>query len=87
MTACLEVRSWGIGGSVRWVWKCFLRGLNPIFMDPYLRCVLDQGDEGQWEEVRLALGVTRRLAEQQRARAHDEALVGELAGEIGRAHV
>lgn len=26
---------WGIGGNYKWVWKCFLRGLNPIFMDPY----------------------------------------------------
>ena len=28
---------WGIGGDVAWVWKSFLRGLNPIFMDPYTR--------------------------------------------------
>jgi hypothetical protein len=26
---------WGHGGSYRWVWKSVLRGLNPIFMDPY----------------------------------------------------
>ena len=26
---------WGIGGDVPWVWKSFLRGLNPLFMDPY----------------------------------------------------
>ena len=26
---------WGIGGNAAWVWKSFLRGLNPIFMDPY----------------------------------------------------
>jgi hypothetical protein len=25
---------WGHGGSYRWVWKSFLRGLHPIFMDP-----------------------------------------------------
>ena len=28
---------WGIGGNPQWVWKSFLRGLNPIFMDPYTR--------------------------------------------------
>ncbi|MCX7885757.1 MAG: FG-GAP-like repeat-containing protein [Verrucomicrobiae bacterium] len=28
---------WGIGGNAAWVWKSFLRGLNPIFMDPYTR--------------------------------------------------
>lgn len=26
---------WGHGGNYRWVWKSFLRGLNPIFMDPW----------------------------------------------------
>ncbi len=26
---------WGVGGSPDWVWKSFLRGLNPIYMDPY----------------------------------------------------
>jgi hypothetical protein len=26
---------WGHGGNHIWVWKCFLRGLNPIFMDPW----------------------------------------------------
>lgn len=26
---------WGVGGSPAWVWKSFLRGHNPIFMDPY----------------------------------------------------
>jgi Family of unknown function (DUF6298) len=26
---------WGHGGNYKWVWKCFLRGLNPILMDPW----------------------------------------------------
>ena len=26
---------WGHGGNPHWVWKSFLRGLNPIFMDPW----------------------------------------------------
>jgi hypothetical protein len=26
---------WGHGGNPMWVWKCFLRGHNPIFMDPW----------------------------------------------------
>lgn len=54
---------WGIGGSAAWVWKSFLRGLNPLFMDPYRRVVLDRGAEEQWEEIRRALGDTRRFAE------------------------
>lgn len=54
---------WGIGGDVAWVWKSFLRGLNPLFMDPYKREILSRGSDDQWEPVRLALGQTRRFAE------------------------
>lgn len=52
---------WGVGGSAAWVWKSFLRGHNPIFMDPYDGSVLGQ-DRG-WEPLRAALGHARRLAE------------------------
>jgi len=45
---------WGIGGSQSWVWKSFLRGLNPIYMDPYD----DRGDES----VRLSMGRTLMIA-------------------------
>lgn len=31
---------WGVGGSAAWVWISFLRGHNPIFMDPYDGSVL-----------------------------------------------
>jgi hypothetical protein len=54
---------WGIGGNPAWVWKSFLRGHNPIFMDPYDHGVLGKGPTNQWDAVRLALGATRRLAE------------------------
>jgi hypothetical protein len=54
---------WGLGGDVPWVWKSFLRGLNPLFMDPYKRDILTGGSDEQWEPVRAALGHTRRLAE------------------------
>ncbi|MCL4177959.1 MAG: hypothetical protein KJ072_09470 [Verrucomicrobia bacterium] len=52
---------WGVGGHAAWVWKSFLRGHNPIFMDPYDGSVLGQ-DRG-WEPIRAAMGHTRRLAE------------------------
>lgn len=26
---------WGCGGDPKWVWRTFLRGHNPIYMDPY----------------------------------------------------
>lgn len=34
---------WGIGGNVDWVWKSFLRGLNPIFMDSMIVEIWSQG--------------------------------------------
>jgi hypothetical protein len=55
---------WGIGGNVAWVWKTFLRGHHPIFMDPYDGSVLRRGDEKQWEQIRKAMGVVRRLSQQ-----------------------
>jgi hypothetical protein len=47
---------WGVGGDADWVWKSFLRGLHPIYMDP-----LDK-DETR-EGARRAMGQTRRFAE------------------------
>ncbi len=52
---------WGVGGNPAWVWRSFLRGHNPIFMDPYNGSVL--GDGRDWESLRAALGQTRQLAE------------------------
>ena len=54
---------WGVGGSAPWAWKSFLRGHNPIFMDPYDGAVLGQPDEGQWDALRRAMGLARRLSE------------------------
>jgi hypothetical protein len=45
---------WGVGGNVDWVWKSFLRGLNPIFMDPI--------EDPQHEPIRRALGQTLAVA-------------------------
>ncbi len=52
---------WGVGGNAAWVWKSFLRGHNPIFMDPYDGSVL--GEDTGWEPIRSALGHARRIAE------------------------
>ena len=54
---------WGSGGGVDWVWKSFLRGYNPIWMDAY------DGSSG-WgpalprdaDPVRRNLGESRRYA-------------------------
>jgi hypothetical protein len=55
---------WGIGGNHAWVWKSFLRGLNPLFMDPYDGIVLGEPFDPKWEPIRKNLGYTLRLAEQ-----------------------
>ncbi len=60
---------WGIGGSSAWAWKSFVRGHNPIFMDPHSFLdpadtrVLGKGTPEQWTGLRRSLGHTRRLAE------------------------
>ena len=68
---------WGIGGSARWVWKSFARGLNPLFMDPYVTAIRRNlpawpraagGRTGatpapEWEDVRRAMGYARAVAD------------------------
>jgi hypothetical protein len=54
---------WGTGGNPIWVWRSFVRGHNPIFMDPYDNSVLARGAASDWDPLRKAMGVTRRLAE------------------------
>jgi hypothetical protein len=36
---------WGHGGNAGWVWKSFLRGLNPIFMDPWWPLYIESDPE------------------------------------------
>jgi hypothetical protein len=54
---------WGVGGNPAWAWKSFLRGHNPIFMDPYDHSILGRGSPDDWIPLRKSLGVTRRLAQ------------------------
>jgi hypothetical protein len=49
---------WGIGGSQEWVWKSFVRGLNPIYMDPYGAA----GEPPADESIRQSLGHTLTYA-------------------------
>jgi hypothetical protein len=54
---------WGIGGNRQWVWKSFLRGLNPIFMDPYDGKVLRKSFDSLWvEPLRRSMGYTLMFA-------------------------
>jgi hypothetical protein len=55
---------WGIGGNEQWVWKSFLRGLNPIFMDPYECKVLTRSFDSVWvEPLRKSMGYTLMFAQ------------------------
>ena len=59
---------WGIGGDRQWVWKSFVRGLNPIFMDPY-DCSPVWPPDGcdpandVWVSLRSNMGYTRMYAQ------------------------
>ncbi|HNA28367.1 MAG TPA: DUF6298 domain-containing protein [Nitrospira sp.] len=52
----------GTGGDFSWVWKSFLRGLNPIYMDPLHFLVHTQEDPAGAEAARTAMSYTRYLA-------------------------
>jgi hypothetical protein len=45
----------GFGGDQVWIWKTFMRGLNPIYMDPYI-------EGGGDESSRVAMGETLSYA-------------------------
>ena len=50
---------WGVGGNHQWVWKTFLRGLNPIFMDPYMLKKYEKRlDRSKLELIRKNMGYT-----------------------------
>ena len=53
---------WGIGGDKSWVWKSFMRGLNPIYMDPLEDQRWDSFAE-QTESCRRAMGETLDYAD------------------------
>ena len=55
---------WGVGGDWKWVWKSFFRGLNPIFMDPYIvEEFQNHPTRPDWEPVRKNMGYSRLFAE------------------------
>ncbi len=66
---------WGIGGHYTWAWKTFMRGMQPIFMDPWgpLPGRTDSGfafigaknspDYPDWEPLRANMGYIRAFAE------------------------
>jgi hypothetical protein len=54
---------WGIGGNYSWVWKSFLRGHNPIFMDPLdLEIYQNNWSRPNWDLIRKNMGYTLNFA-------------------------
>jgi hypothetical protein len=57
---------YGVGGDQQWVWKCFLRGHNVLFMDPYMDRNWETTGGGGYdtthENARKAMGIARRYA-------------------------
>jgi len=54
---------WGIGGNQAWVWKSFMRGMNPIFMDPYDGVVLGNRFDPKFEPLRCSMGYALQFAD------------------------
>lgn len=54
---------WGVGGHPIWVWKVFTRGYNPIYMDPFDREFFEKYTPSNQDDIRTAMGHTRRYAE------------------------
>ncbi|MGQ9822832.1 MAG: DUF6298 domain-containing protein [Thermogutta sp.] len=54
---------WGIGGNPDWVWRSFLRGHHPLFMDPYDNRVLGKAPPENWEPIRRAMGAAAEAAQ------------------------
>jgi hypothetical protein len=54
---------WEVGGNWQWVWKSFLRGLNPIFIDPYsAEDFQKHSSKPEWELIRRNMGYTLAFA-------------------------
>jgi hypothetical protein len=53
---------WGVGGNHAWVWRSFLRGHNPIFMDPYDGSVLGDRFDPKFGPLRRNMGYALRYA-------------------------
>ena len=88
---------WGIppreeaDGVRKWVWKSFLRGLNPIFMDPYDDVHFSPELDPVWDPVRRAMGHTlewaRRVNLARMEPRVDLASTGYCLADVGREYL
>jgi hypothetical protein len=53
----------GIWGNQPWVWKTFLRGMNPLFMDTYDGTFIPNPPDKDWVPIRNSMGYTRSYAD------------------------
>jgi hypothetical protein len=53
---------WGVGGTVDWVWRSFMRGYQPLYMDPWGFDHMDPLAPQGSQDVRRAMGAACRLA-------------------------
>lgn len=53
---------WGVGGTVDWVWRSFMRGYQPLYMDPWGFDHMDPLAPAGSEDVRRAMGAAAKLA-------------------------
>ncbi len=53
---------WGVGGTVDWVWRSFMRGYQPLYMDPWGFDHMDPLAPAGSEDVRRAMGAACQLA-------------------------
>jgi hypothetical protein len=52
---------WGVGGDAAWVWRAFMRGHHPLFMDPWETDFVVSGPFSP--DAREAMGVVRALSD------------------------
>jgi hypothetical protein len=88
---------WPVAPQEGWIWKCFLRGIQPIHMDAYTYGDPDQGfdlhgiTKDAQEKLRRAMGATRKLSERIHLAAvtpqNDLASTGYCLAEVGAHYV
>jgi hypothetical protein len=78
---------WGIGGNQAWVWKSLMRGLNPIFMDPYDGIVLGKRFDPKFEPIRRSMGYALRFAQRMNLNKCKPATTGYCLTNPGRQYL
>ena len=78
---------WGIGGNQAWGWKSLMRGLNPIFMDPYDGIVLGKKFDPGFEPIRRSMGYALGFAQRMNLNKCKPAAKGYCLSNPGRQYL